>query len=180
MTNEDIFMEAEYDMFPNPYDYEIKLIGKEKYLKFISEFGGNSLFFPHIKNLTCEPSDNVTEEYISNLKISDLYSPYDEIAKVIGIDALYKLCRYNRGSTKYIPKLEYLIINIKKQLSLAELLHGKKKFEISRKYKLSERTIQNILTQNINKDYCEGKEVSELSKKYKIDEKYIKKILGIA
>lgn len=174
MKDEEIFLKTEIEFFPEPYDYEIELIGKEKYLNFIMEFGGVTMYFPYKRNLTIIPNYNVTDKFISNVQYDDLKPQYKELAKIVGIEGLYKLCQNNERIVRYIPKLETLILDIKRNKVRNELSKGVQAILLARKYKICHRTILYLKSKMVLEDYKNGKTIEEISRKYNTDVYYIK------
>lgn len=144
MKDEEIFLLTDEVFLPELYRLEINLIGKENYLKLINKFGGTTVYFPRRYSITNRYNSNITKNWIEELQIEDIREQYRELAEAVGISNLYALCRYNEKCSRYIPKLESLVTNIKRNKVKDDLIKGKKTIDIARKYNVSERTIGNI------------------------------------
>ena len=161
MKNEEIFLLADEVFLPELYRHEINLIGKESYLKLIIKFGGTTVYFPCRYSLTNSYNSNITKKWIEKVQLKDIKEQYRELAKTIGISNLYALCGYNERDSRYIPKLESLITNIKRNKVKDDLIKGKKTIDIARKYNVSERTIANIRKELISNKCKEKKGMNQ-------------------
>ena len=81
-----------------------------------------------------------------DIRLEDLSENHREYARVIGIDALLKLCNAFGGTPIYLPKIEEirrpaLYRQIKKEYLESELSMG----AIARKYGVSESTVYRLV-----------------------------------
>lgn len=78
------------------------------------------------------------------MKVSMLPKEYQEIARVIGVNAFLKLCKHYGGVNIDIPKTRYLTQHVRDTRIKCEFT-GKNVKTLCRKYKLSEQQIRKIV-----------------------------------
>ena len=83
------------------------------------------------------------KELRENLTLDLIDEKYRPIAEMIGIDNFVKLCEYVQGDEIYIPMPNMIYIPVRNKL-IREQFSGYNAAELSKKYKLSKRSIQLI------------------------------------
>ena len=83
---------------------------------------------------------------IGDIKQEDLPHAYQEIAKIIGFEAVLKLGQEFGGQQLYLPKLDGVLTRISRRKILEELkTHTGSISTLARKHKLSFRTVYDII-----------------------------------
>jgi Mor family transcriptional regulator len=83
-------------------------------------------------------------EYIRSVTVSDVPETYQPVVSLIGLDNFLKLCKYAMGDELYFPMLESICRNARNRLIVQEY-RGNNLTELSRKYHLTSKSIQNIV-----------------------------------
>ena len=84
------------------------------------------------------------------LTMEDLQEQHREIADVIGLDALVKLCEAYGGSSLYIPQMRELMKNRIYQAISSEY-DGTNIKKLAGKYQISEATVYKIIRDRVGK-----------------------------
>lgn len=84
------------------------------------------------------------DKLLELLTLDDLDGNDLNLAEVIGIDAFRRIVKTYGGATVYIPKADGLILPLRNDLIIREY-DGTNIFELSRKWGLTERRIQDIV-----------------------------------
>ena len=84
------------------------------------------------------------------IQLSDLQGDQRELAEIIGIEAYLQLVKVYGGTTIYIAKMDKLQ-NIKRDAEIAEAFNGYNYRQLAYKYRLSERTVREIIARENNK-----------------------------
>lgn len=82
-----------------------------------------------------------------SINLNDLYGEQYDLAVLIGLDNYIKLCKIYGGTTLYIAKYDKLL-NIQRDQDIAREFNGYNHKYLAIKYKLSDRTIREILSEN--------------------------------
>lgn len=85
------------------------------------------------------------------IELEDLTSLHKEYAKVIGIDNLIALSKHFGGMPIYIPKYEKLAKYSRYKKALNDYKKGMLIKDIVKKYKISERTVYNLIGKTMGK-----------------------------
>jgi Mor family transcriptional regulator len=83
------------------------------------------------------------KKWLSEMSADMLPAPYDEYARILGIENLYELTKALGGTTVYIPKVDSLFRTIREK-KIREEFNGYNYQELAIKYRLCERTIRYI------------------------------------
>lgn len=89
-----------------------------------------------------------TNNFFDNININNVDPKYQEIVEEIGVENFIKLIDKFGGSTIYIPKLNSAYSNEIKSYVISQY-NGYNKRKLANKFGLSEKTIQNIISENI-------------------------------
>lgn len=89
-------------------------------------------------------------EILNSIELSDLQENHRQIAEVVGMDGMIKLCAAFGGSGIYIPQQKELIKN-KVYKNIYEEYNGGNIRELAVRYDVSESTIYNIVRDKISK-----------------------------
>lgn len=89
-----------------------------------------------------------TNNFFDNININNVDPKYQEIVEEIGVENFIKLMNKFGGSTIYIPKLNSAYSNEIKSYVISQY-NGYNKKKLANKFGLSEKTIQNIISENI-------------------------------
>lgn len=84
------------------------------------------------------------EKLLKKAKIEDFQYPYNEYAKLIGIENLYKLCMFTPSIGFYIPQIKTIVKPFRNGLIKKEF-NGGNYGELALKYKVSERSIRVLI-----------------------------------
>lgn len=87
---------------------------------------------------------NEQRELLELLTLDDLQGESRELAEVVGMELFRRLVELYGGANIYIPKVEGLILPMRNDLIVREYT-GNNIFELSRKWGLTERRIQDIV-----------------------------------
>lgn len=84
------------------------------------------------------------------IQLSDLQGDQRELAEIIGIEAYLQLVKIYGGTTIYIAKMDKLQ-NIKRDAEIAKAFNGYNYRSLAYKYRLSERTVREIIARENSK-----------------------------
>ena len=84
------------------------------------------------------------DKLLKLLALDDLRGESRDLAEVIGMDTFRRLVELYGGANIYIPKADGLILPLRNDLIVREY-DGNNIFELSRKWGLTERRIQDIV-----------------------------------
>lgn len=90
------------------------------------------------------------KEILESLTLSDLQENHREIAEVVGIEGMLKLCKAFGGSGIYIPQQKELVKN-KVYSNIYKEYNGSNIKSLAAKYDVSEATVYNIVRNRISK-----------------------------
>lgn len=84
-------------------------------------------------------------DWMKSVTLEMLPEPHRKIADVIGIDAAVKLCAMFGGECLYVPMMETVRLEARRNLIREEFAQGIKPKVLARRYGLSERTVQRYI-----------------------------------
>lgn len=84
------------------------------------------------------------DKLLELLTLDDLQGESKDLAEILGLDTFKALVRLYGGANIYIPKADSLILPLRNELIIREY-DGGNTFELSRKWGLTERRIQEIV-----------------------------------
>lgn len=93
---------------------------------------------------------NQDKKILESLTLADLQDKHREIAEVVGIEGMLKLCKNFGGSGIYIPQQKELIKN-KVYANIVDEYDGTNIKTLAVKYDVSEATVYNIVRDKISK-----------------------------
>ncbi len=87
------------------------------------------------------------EEWIKNLRVEDLESPYDVIAEELGLEAAFVIEKLFRGQQVYFPSFKKANATRIKEMILEDF-DGYNYAKLARKYGFTERHIRSICSEH--------------------------------
>lgn len=87
------------------------------------------------------------EEWIKNLRVEDLESPYDVIAEELGLEVAFVIEKLFRGQQVYFPSFKKANATRIKEMILEEF-DGYNYTKLARKYGFTERHIRSICSKH--------------------------------
>lgn len=88
---------------------------------------------------------------MENIRLSDLQGDQRELAELIGIDNYIKVVQKYGGTSIYIAKTDKLL-NVQRDLAIIKEFNGRNYRYLACKYRLSERTVRDIIAREYSKD----------------------------
>ncbi len=85
-------------------------------------------------------------DLLAMIELEDLKEEQQEVAELIGLDTYKKLIKSVGGSFMYIPKENTICVKARNKIIRKEFDGNYKK--IGRKYRLSEKQVRNIISEN--------------------------------
>ena len=83
------------------------------------------------------------EDWVNELNLDMIPEPYNEVAKIIGVENFIKLAKTIGGATIYIPKADSFLKPVR-DMKIKEEFNGYNHLQLARKYNLSVRWIIEI------------------------------------
>lgn len=90
-------------------------------------------------------------KWLKEIKANELPEPYDELARVIGVDAIIELVWLQGGSRIYLPKITSLQRMIRDKKIREEYLAGASYSDLANEYGITERQIKTVIAKNHRK-----------------------------
>lgn len=90
-------------------------------------------------------NDAMGEEWLDEVTEDMLPAPQRKLCDVIGLEATLRLCAMWGGSAPYIPTLEAVRDAVRLEHIRQEFMDGRAIAQISRRYGLTERTVQRMV-----------------------------------
>ena len=102
---------------------------------------------PHTEKAVKNPKVLNYEKILKKARIEDFKKLYNDYAKVLGMENLYKLCKFTPCIRLYIPQIKTILKPLKNKFIMKEF-NGGNYGDLAIKYKLSERYIRYLINGN--------------------------------